>query len=146
MRGAQLKLSVQPRLERASPLGTKYAIEVVIGSYHVFGLGEHSGDAVCDLTRNVLGCAEDIARTNGGAMQVVTAEEAKKLVRGIVQAAIEMACIRHDLCLETGPPVVQEQCAEIVADTFNALHGVDTCLHESAPEVADLYRVLGVKP
>jgi hypothetical protein len=142
-----MKISEKPRLVRATPLRGKYAIDVAIGSYHVIGFADDSGQAIADLVKNVLQCAEEIARGNQGTIDHgVSRPEAEKLVRGIVQAAIEMACLRHDLCLETGPPVVQEQCAEIVADTFNALHGVDTCLHEPAPEVADLYRVLGVQP
>lgn len=88
-------------------------------------------------------------RALAAARAVLSKEPAKKspeaLVRGIVQAAIEMAVLRHDLCFEDGPPIDCAQCAELVRDSFNALHGIDTCLEDPAPEVAAMYAVLGVK-
>jgi hypothetical protein len=144
-----MKISFQPRLQRASPLyvGGDYAIEVVIGSIHVFGRGVDSGAAICDLVKSTLGCAEMISREPGNSLHVVSAaDDAKKLVRGIVQAALELACLRHELCLPDCPPMVVEECSKIVDDTFNAMHGVDTCDPKPCDEVAEFYRVLGVQP
>lgn len=64
------------------------------------------------------------------------------LIRDIVQAAIELACIRHDLCFYDEPPLVVEQCAEIVTDVFNALRGIDTCDPEPCPEFSAILAAL----
>ena len=79
----------KPRLLRAGPLGHgPYAFEVAIGSVHVYGTGDTSGPALCDLIASTLSCAEMIAKANAGTIQVASSEQAKKLLRGIVQAAL----------------------------------------------------------
>lgn len=69
----------------------------------------------------------------------------EELVRGIVKAAIELACIRHNLCFEDESPMVVEECAELVEDTFNAMYGIDTCSEEPCEEVLALHRAMGAK-
>jgi hypothetical protein len=69
--------------------------------------------------------------------------DADGLIRGIVQASIELVCIRHELCFEDSPPLVVEQVAELVEDVFNALRGIDTCDPEPCPEYSALKAQLG---
>ena len=66
----------------------------------------------------------------------------EELVRGIVRATLELACLRNNLCYEDEPPIVVEQCAELVDDTFNALYGIDTCSGEPVKEILALYAAL----
>src|SRR5208282_2658202 len=66
----------------------------------------------------------------------------EELVRGIVRATLELACLRNNLCYEDEPPIVVEQCAELVDDTFNALYGIDTCSEEPVKEILALYAAL----
>jgi hypothetical protein len=68
----------------------------------------------------------------------------EKTLRNLVQASIELACIRHNLCFEDAPPLVVEECAVIVDDVWNALNGVDTCAEQIDPALLALRQALGL--
>lgn len=71
-------------------------------------------------------------------MEKMTKLTNEELLRKVIKAAVELAIIRHSLTDEDVEERDDFDMEFVTADTANAAFGVDTCVEEPIPEVAEI--------